>query len=87
MTADEVCDQIRRRAGIKRRSIPVRIVTHPRELPPTLRRLGRRTEQREVVVSANWLQKKAPKLWAAVVAGRILNTPDRLPITPLKEGK
>lgn len=87
MTPDEVRAKIRQRAGVRRRHIPVRVVIHARELPPTLRRLGRRTEQREVVVSASWLQKKAPELWAAVVAARILDTPERLMLTPLKEDR
>lgn len=90
MTPDELRHQLRRRAGLKgkRHQIPVRIVETPRSgnlIPPTLRKLGRRTEQREVVVSAAWLQKKAPDLWAAFVASRILEASDRIVISPLNK--
>ena len=91
MTPDELRHEIRRRAGVKsrKRAIPVRVV-QPRSgriVPPTLRPLNRRTHEREIVVSDTWLRLKAPKLWAALCAARILDTPDRVIITALKEEK
>jgi len=89
MTPQEMRHEIRRRAGVKSkiRMLPVRIVVTASGtmVPPTLRPKNRKTHQREVVVSASWLQKKAPKLWAAFVAARLLDTPDRMVITSLKE--
>ena len=89
MTIEELCGEIRRRAGVRRAQIPVRIVAHPRSLPPTLQHMKRtpRTLRREVVVSVHWLQRKAPHLWAAFCAHRMLDIPGRLTITPLKEAR
>ncbi len=86
MTPDELRDAIRRRAGVRRRAIPVRICTLERLLPPTLRPIGHHnSQQREVVVSATWLRCKEPELWAAYVAARLLDLPSRLTITTFKE--
>lgn len=85
MTPDDLRDAIRRRAGIRQRQVPVRILDCERLQPPTLRRRKvkgkRNTEQREVVVSASWLYRKAPKLWAAYCAGYLLGLQDRLTIS------
>jgi|GEM_PF-5878091 len=91
MTPAELKYELRKRAGVrgksKRNMIPVRVVVplSGNVVPPTLRPVNRRTHKREVVVSDTWLRLKAPKLWAAFVAGRILDLPDRLVMTSLKE--
>ncbi|SRR6266576_1337117 len=88
MTPDEMRHEIRRRAGFrgKRRTTAVHIVvtTSGRMLPPTMRTKKRNNHggtEKEVVVSATWLQQKAPQLWAAFVAARLLNLPDRSVLT------
>ena len=80
-----VRSKLRARAGVKNKMIPVRIVDHHGLLPPSLRKLKRTSERREVVVSVQWLMTKEPKLWTMVAAAHLHRGADRIPITPLKQ--
>jgi len=88
LTPEEIRRQLRRAAGVHNVKVPVRIVDHVRLLPPTLRRIrerGKSSHQREVVVSVKWLVAKRPRIWAALMAARLLG--QEVVITTLKEDK
>jgi len=86
LTPEEIRRQLRCAAGVHNVKVPVRIVDHARALPPTLRRMrerGKSSHRREVVVSVKWLVVKRPRIWAALMAARLLG--QEVEITALKE--